>query len=444
MAEMWQKKDKCQMITGIEDAVIDIDCARHIWRLDEGWIDTVSHKHLSSQPDVFWNFIKRGQKHGNELSILSRELFETIDPNQTVIPEKKLKDFLSWVEYFQSNVAFLIVTHPLAKSVEIKLLKILKKYGVKSENLEQALLDLSITRKSNSVEEENFDLLIIQKQMSKADFDLEEALIEHYRKHTYVKYRDPFSEGYSIDEFREKLNSKLELPDYFLPYADIISKFDLEEKKWIDLQEEFVFYRTFRTERSYESLFYLERFLANLEKSLNLEEHELSYYNKEEIITILQSGLRINQNILAERKQEFAMSLHNGTLKLIEGNTAKLWIEVNTEELDIVVHEVKGLAAYRGKITGKARIVMNVKDQNSVMEGDILIVPMTTPDFMPCLQKAAAFVTDEGGVICHAAIVARELKKPCVIGTKKATKVFHNDDMVEVDGFSGIVRLINP
>jgi phosphohistidine swiveling domain-containing protein len=442
MAEMWQKNDKCQITTGIEDVVIEIDYARHIWRLDEIWIDTVSQKHLSSTHDIFWNFIKRGQKRGNELSIISRELFETIELDKTMFPEKMLKDFLAWVERFQSNVAFIIVTHPLAKSVEMKLLNVLKKFGVKPENLDQALLDLSITRKSNAAEEENFDLFIIQKQLGQADFDLEEALKEHHRKHTYVKYRDPFSEGFTMNEFRERLNGKLELPDYFLPYADIINKFDCEEKKWIELQEEFVFYRTYRTERSYESLYYLERFLTSIEKSLKLEEHELSYYNKEEIVIFLETGKRVNPKLLAERKQEFAMSLSNGLLTMMEGNEAKRWIEVNNEKIDTGLHEVKGLAAYRGKIIGKARIVMNVKDQNTVLEGDILIVPMTTPDFMPSLQKAAAFVTDEGGVICHAAIVARELKKPCVIGTKKATTVFHNDDMVEVDGFTGIVRLI--
>ncbi len=216
----------------------------------------------------------------------------------------------------------------------------------------------------------------------------------------------------------------------------------MEEKKWIELQEEFVFYRTFRTERSYESLFYLERFLASIELSLKLEEHELSYYNKEEIVAFLQIGKRINPKLLAERKLEFAMSLHDGILDMMEGIEAKRWIELNSEKIDKGMHEVKGLAAYRGKVSGKARIVMNVKDQNNVMEGDILIVPMTTPDFMPSLLKAAAFVTDEGGVICHAAIVAREFNNPCVIGTKKATTVFRNGDVVEVDGFSGIVRLI--
>jgi len=438
MTEIWQKIERCQNLTGITECVLDIEYARHIWRLDETWIENVSKKHFSSPVKVFRDFIEKGQKIGNELCILSRELFETIEKDHDVHSEKKLQDFLTWVEKFQQNAAFLLVTHPLAKSVEIKLLNILKKYGVPSENSDQALLDLSITRKSNAEEEENFDLFLIQKKMEQPDFDLEEALKEHTRKHAFLKYRDPFSGGYEIDYFRNRLKTKLELPDYFLPYAEIIGQ------EWIELQEEFVFYRTFRTECSYESLYFLERFLTNIEESLKLEEYELSYYNKEDIVNFLQTGKRIDPSLLAERKHEYAMSLHNSFLTIMEGNKAKQWVEDNFEERVIRLNEVKGLAAYRGKITGKAHIVMKVQDQYTVVEGDILIVPMTTPDYMPSMKKAAAFVTDEGGVICHAAIVARELKKPCVIGTKNATAVFHDGDIVEVDGFTGLVRLVAP
>ncbi len=67
---------------------------------------------------------------------------------------------------------------------------------------------------------------------------------------------------------------------------------------------------------------------------------------------------------------------------------------------------------------------------------------MTHPDDGPLISKAAAVVTDEGGVLCHAAIVARELKKPCIIGTKIATKVLKDGDTVEVDAEKGIVRKI--
>jgi pyruvate,water dikinase len=104
--------------------------------------------------------------------------------------------------------------------------------------------------------------------------------------------------------------------------------------------------------------------------------------------------------------------------------------------------EVSGQIAFKGKVQGTVRIVRKQKDMEAVQEGDILVSPMTTPDFLPAMQKAAAFVTNEGGVTCHAAIVAREMKKPCIIGTKIATHVLKDGDMVEVDAERGVVTII--
>jgi phosphohistidine swiveling domain-containing protein len=104
------------------------------------------------------------------------------------------------------------------------------------------------------------------------------------------------------------------------------------------------------------------------------------------------------------------------------------------------LQEVKGQVAQKGIVTGRVRIVKNKFQMEAVEEGDILISPMTTPDFISAMHRAGAFVTDEGGVMCHAAIVARELKKPCIIGTKNATQVFHDGDVVEVNADTGVVR----
>src|SRR3989338_1885385 len=65
---------------------------------------------------------------------------------------------------------------------------------------------------------------------------------------------------------------------------------------------------------------------------------------------------------------------------------------------------------------------------------------MTDPSYLPIMKRALAFVTNEGGVLCHAAIVARELKKPCIIGTKHATHIFKDGDLVEVDAIQGIIK----
>ena len=107
-----------------------------------------------------------------------------------------------------------------------------------------------------------------------------------------------------------------------------------------------------------------------------------------------------------------------------------------------MLKEVKGQVAFSGKISGNVRIVRTRQDMKIFKTGEVLIAPMTDPSYLSIMKRAAAFVTNEGGVLCHAAIVARELKKPCVIGTKIATHVFKDGDMVEVDAVKGIVRKI--
>ena len=74
--------------------------------------------------------------------------------------------------------------------------------------------------------------------------------------------------------------------------------------------------------------------------------------------------------------------------------------------------------------------------------GDILVSIATRPEMLPVMKKAAAIVTDEGGITCHAAIVSRELKIPCIVGTQTATSVLKDGDKVEVDTEKGVVKTL--
>lgn len=103
-----------------------------------------------------------------------------------------------------------------------------------------------------------------------------------------------------------------------------------------------------------------------------------------------------------------------------------------------------GVSVYSGTVRGNAVVVMNREQLQKVNENSVLIAPMTTPSYLPAMKRALAFVTDEGGMLCHAAIVARELKKPCVVGTTNATTIFRDGDNVEVDATNGIVQKLAP
>lgn len=114
---------------------------------------------------------------------------------------------------------------------------------------------------------------------------------------------------------------------------------------------------------------------------------------------------------------------------------------IKTESNDTT--QVKGLCAQVGKATGKVKIVTRQDQMDGFEEGMVLVAYETTPDIIFAMQKCSAIVTDFGGLTSHAAIVARELKKPCIVGTKNATKVFKDGDMVEVDADAGVVRIVD-
>jgi pyruvate, water dikinase len=104
------------------------------------------------------------------------------------------------------------------------------------------------------------------------------------------------------------------------------------------------------------------------------------------------------------------------------------------------IEEVKGQTGYPGIIKGKVKIIFDPQNSSHFEKGDILVTNMTRPDFVPLMKKAAAIVTDSGGLLCHAAVVAREMEKTTLIGTEKATKIFKDGDIVEVDAVKGIIR----
>lgn len=107
---------------------------------------------------------------------------------------------------------------------------------------------------------------------------------------------------------------------------------------------------------------------------------------------------------------------------------------------------IHGVTANPGLVRGRVRIVQSVDisqvlhDLQHFRKGDILVTWMTQPNMMPIARLASAIVADEGGITSHAAIIARELGIPCVVGAQVATKVLKDGDRVEVDATKGIVR----
>ncbi len=100
---------------------------------------------------------------------------------------------------------------------------------------------------------------------------------------------------------------------------------------------------------------------------------------------------------------------------------------------------VTGLAAAPGLVAGRVRILRSAAEADRLETGDVLVAPMTSPDWVPTMRRAAGLVTEGGGVTCHAAIASRELRVPCVVGARRATEILRDGELVTVDGAAGAV-----
>lgn len=181
--------------------------------------------------------------------------------------------------------------------------------------------------------------------------------------------------------------------------------------------------------------FMMFRFLEELERRKNIEREIAEKIYWFEFSDLMNGATEFIEQI----KSRKIISI------IVEGEQVQYVDDQVIEEealIDREAQEIRGMIACKGKITGKVKIVFGHSDFGKITPGDILVTEMTRPDFMPVLKNATAIITDEGGLTCHAAIVAREMNKPCIIGTKNATKVLKDGDEVEVDADNGIVRKI--
>lgn len=155
-----------------------------------------------------------------------------------------------------------------------------------------------------------------------------------------------------------------------------------------------------------------------------------------EVQEYLGSGKMVQKKTLEKRDEMCTQIFFQEKEELLVGKKA------SDAEIKIIADsltgEIKGQSAYPGKVKGRARIILS--PENVVMgKNDIIVTGMTRPEHLPLMEKALGFVTDAGGILCHAAIVSREMKKPCIIGTQNATLLIKEGDLIELDASRGIV-----
>jgi len=222
---------------------------------------------------------------------------------------------------------------------------------------------------------------------------------------------------------------------------ELIKELNLDDefKNLIKMTEVFAYMQDERKKYVLIANHYQKLFLNEIGRRLNLTEREMNYTVIPELRNML-----LNKDIdKDELKLRYRHCLCIQTLEgyeIFEGAVAdEIYEEIFKPKVK-EFEDIKGICASQGKVKGVVRIVQKVHDLINVNEGDIIVTSMTRPEMVTAMEKAAAIVTDEGGITSHAAVVSREFGIPCIIGTKIATKFFKDGDKVEVDADKGIVR----
>ncbi|MFA6486069.1 MAG: PEP-utilizing enzyme [Candidatus Magasanikbacteria bacterium] len=168
------------------------------------------------------------------------------------------------------------------------------------------------------------------------------------------------------------------------------------------------------------------------------ELHRAWYYEIEKII----GGQNLHFKLTA-RKDGFGVQFFHTCKELNASETENMWKTYETKT-DQNTTETKGIVACKGKTAITRGVVHIVLDPNNIGDfktGEVLVAPMTSPEYIFAMKLASAVVTDTGGLTSHAAIVSRELNIPCVVGAKGSTVVFKNGDLVEINSATGSVKL---
>ena len=205
----------------------------------------------------------------------------------------------------------------------------------------------------------------------------------------------------------------------------------------VQVGKDMVLMQDIRKKYMMKAAYYLHEFLKSIGKKYDLTPALMEQTIPEEVLHIKKLMPRLKEQLkIRQRSSTITADFKNG-IKVYSG---QIFFPKGVQRK--AKFEVRGMVACGGKAVGRAKIVKNVDQVYKVNHGDIIVSPMTSPDLMAAIRRCVGIVTDFGGITCHAAIVAREFNIPCIVGTDDATKRISDDDLVEVDANSGVVRVL--
>jgi phosphoenolpyruvate synthase/pyruvate phosphate dikinase len=337
---------------------------------------------------------------------------------------------------------------------------------------------LTIPKEQTTVKKQELDLLLVLGEILRQEslkMLFKEETVEHIegilskrypriwkkiQNHTkkyawaYYVYEGPaVREQYFLEILKDWVKNKTNPASQLRQYSQFAQDIDRKQQKAIKklrlnkyeaeilhLTRLGVFIKPFRRELQSCSYYYIEPLLAEIARRLQMSLKQVRMLLPDEI----EGALMKNKDYLDKINERQKLLFYSCWPKQIclSGNRAKNYIRQNViqEKLNLEVTTFTGTTAFAGKVSGRIKIINMPEEMGKMKPGDILVALTTNPNLMPAIRIAKAIVTEEGGLTCHAAIVSRELRIPCVVGAKPIARALKDGDKVEVDATKGIVK----
>ena len=376
------------------------------------------------------------------------------------LSDRQLKNiFKKFCNVSKNNVDIYFLTEPhFFEKVEVKMRDYILKKQNKTSELNKYFIDLTTPLNINSIfNDEEIEWIKLVKRVKSKNVDIEKEVHSHYKKFKPLFYdKEPkylFQRLKKMLSWDEKRLDKIKSGILNIDKKNKISRNEAIQR--LNLSGEVL--NLCESVRRTATLRLNLRFFLNIESSGKKILEEIARRNYLALnqienclvseVNLILYGKEINLRKVNKRNNGFVVVKNNKRWVFYTGEKSKKIIKKVKPIIKRKITSISGSVANMGKIKGAVRILKNIDSDlglkiGKMKRGDILVTEMTRPQLIGACKKASAIITDEGGINCHASIISRELKIPCVVGTKIATQVLNDGDFVEVDADNGLVKIL--
>lgn len=462
----FKNKERVTWLCNLEEAraYLDKDLIR---QLAEEYLEK-EKRHPCNLQELFTDWLKDVRDVNSDLfNLMDTESLHAMSDKELLAVNKKLAEqtFLMWQKFFmdiydvdaEGLIERELVDAGINLNIEEKSVMMLQISPLAHQREERDLLKIVKLIKTTPGANSTFLYIASPSNLHRLKLypEIEKALEEHQKRYFWIRNSWAHTQMVTIFDFVEvtkqilfssrNVKKELEKLENFIENLkkeknQIADKYEMSD--WLRRMFDFFgLLALWRDERKVEMQklnHYLELAGREIAKRSDLDWNEIKICDP-----MLIKSIPISRELLGQQTEFFRDNfiLFWDGEKVVElPKQESLAVERAIEStIQTEVTEIRGMIACPGKVKGEVIVINKKEEFGKMKDGMILVTNMTRPEFVPLMKKAIAIITDEGGITSHAAVVARELKIPCIIGTQVATKMLKDGDKVFVNADHGVV-----